>query len=463
MHFSALLIAAMVLLVLLLMERETGVRTSKALWIPVVWMMIVGSRPVSFWTSRGAGASIADQLSSGSPVDAAIYGLLIAAGVVALNMRSRHVRQFLRINTPILLFFAFCLVSVLWSDYSFVALKRWVKAVGDFVMVLVVLTDPNPRAAIKRFFFRPAFLLMPMSIILILFFRDLSTFSDSLSGVTYYSGVTTDKNTLGVTCIFCGLGAMWMLMDALHDRSTPFRARFIVMDGLLYAMALGLVLRADSMTSLSCLAIGSVFLIASANRQFVFERNSIHGLVAAAIALPVIALFIDSAGSLVRTLGRDTSLTGRTGIWDAVLSLHTNPLVGTGFESFWLGDRLQQIWTMTHGSRIQEAHNGYIELYLNLGFIGIVLLAFIAVSGYRQAFLMLGRDSKAGRLRMVLLIACLIYSLTEAGFRMMSPVWIGLLFATTLVPAKYQIQAGEPALAKSRRKAFFSERVRILQ
>lgn len=70
-------------------------------------------------------------------------------------------------------------------------------------------------------------------------------------------------------------------------------------------------------------------------------------------------------GFALETMGKDTSLTGRTKIWDLALSLSGNPLFGTEFESFWLGPRLDKIWSVYW--RITEAHNGYLEVYLNLG------------------------------------------------------------------------------------------------
>ena len=62
--------------------------------------------------------------------------------------------------------------------------------------------------------------------------------------------------------------------------------------------------------------------------------------------------------------------------------MHTNPLVGTGYESFWLGPRLKDVWAQT-GAGINEAHNGYLEVYLNQGLIGLVLLGGFLIASYR--------------------------------------------------------------------------------
>jgi O-antigen ligase len=115
-------------------------------------------------------------------------------------------------------------------------------------------------------------------------------------------------------------------------------------------------------------------------------------------------------------------------------------LVGTGFESFWLGDRLQRVWDLT-AQGIQEAHNGYLEVYLNLGWVGITLLAALIVAGYRNVLAVFRRDPDAGRIRLAFLVVGVIYSLTEAGFRMMAPVWTFFLLATIAVP--------EPAVLES--------------
>src|SRR5207248_10500423 len=83
------------------------------------------------------------------------------------------VGKLLRGNWPILLYFLYCLVSVMWSDFPDISLKRWIKAIGDLVMMAIVVSDAQPSAALKRVFSRVGFLLLPTSIILIKYFNDL--------------------------------------------------------------------------------------------------------------------------------------------------------------------------------------------------------------------------------------------------------------------------------------------------
>lgn len=157
---------------LFVLDRDRGVLYSKALWIPTVWMLINGSRAVSIWLHMGPDASLAQQYSDGSPLDAAIYGGLILAGALVLNYRSSRVKSFLRANLPLLLFFAYCALSVTWSDHSFIAFKRWTKSVGDLVMLMIVLTDRNPLRAVRCLFARVVFVLLPVSLLLIKCYPD---------------------------------------------------------------------------------------------------------------------------------------------------------------------------------------------------------------------------------------------------------------------------------------------------
>lgn len=413
---------------LFVLDRDGEAPPSKALWIPTVWMLINGSRGVSTWLNMGPKVSLTQQYSDGSPIDAAIYGILIVAGILVLNVRSNRVKRFLRANIPLLVFFAYCALSVVWSDYSFIAFKRWAKSVGDLVMLMIVFTDMDTLRAVRRLFARVAFVLLPISVLFIKCYPDLGSAVNPEDGTMMYFGVTTFKNLLGMTSMVFGLASLWSYICAYKERRMSRRLEKLIAHGVMVATAVWLIVTADSMTSLACLILAGSVMVLSSQRWVAHWSGSLHAIVCAAIGLPLSAIFINTVGPLVHSLGRNATLTGRTSIWKAVLSLHTNPLFGTGFESFWLGSRLETVWNMSVKG-IQEAHNGYIELYLNLGWVGLLLLGWLIVTGYRNAFTAFHRDANDGRLRLAYFTAALVFSLTEAGFRMLSPIWFAFLLA----------------------------------
>jgi O-antigen ligase len=247
-----------------------------------------------------------------------------------------------------------------------------------------------------------------------------------------YVGVTTTKNMLGMMALIFGVGFVWRLLAALRDREDIYRKRRLIAYGTLLAMALWLLSMAHSTTSLTCFLMGSALLVVTGMRMPPRKATIIHLLVATMIAVAFFALFIDAGGGLVESLGKDPTLTGRTAIWDLVLRLTGNPVIGTGYESFWLGERLQKIWDVYRG--IQEAHNGYLEVFLNLGWIGITLLTGILVTGYRNAIVTYQRNPESGSIRLAYFVIAVVYSFTEAGFRMQFPVWICFLLATIRLP-----------------------------
>ena len=114
---------------------------------------------------------------------------------------------------------------------------------------------------------------------------------------------------------------------------------------------------------------------------------------------------------------------------DTLIPLATNPLVGAGYESFWLGPRLETMWSAFPGHYLTEAHNGYLETYLNLGWIGVGLIALILIHGYRHAVCTFRTDPTYGTLLLAYVLTAAVYSITEAGFRELDPVWIFLLLA----------------------------------
>jgi len=426
----ALLVCFIGIVGLSLLDRDPEERTSPALWLPVIWLALGGTRNVSTWLG-GAANSSADQMLEGSPLDRNILSLLIVLGIGVLIARGQRTRDVLRQNAPLLLFFFYCAASVVWSDFPFVALKRLTKVIGNVVMVLLVLTDVAPAISLKRFLTRTAFLLIPSSILLIKYYPDWGRYYDHWEGGLYYSGVSTDKNMLGVICLISGLAILSRFIETL--RSATQRTRRLLAIGTVLAMDLYLINLAHSATSMGCFMIGGALITVLG----LFRKPQpwiIHLAVAGLSAIALVAYTIPGAWEfLIESAGRNTTLTGRTDLWDDILRLDTQPWLGAGFESFFLGDRLQTLWNK-YWWHPNESHNGYLETYLTLGRVGLGLLALLLVTGYRNAMNVYRRDRVSGALRVAFLIIAPIYNLTEAAFKVMNPIWIIFLLVVTALP-----------------------------
>lgn len=432
------------------LDRNREVRTSIALWIPVTWLLIACSRPISVWLQM-APTDTASQVLDGSPLDRLVYSALIVLGIIALIPRGRRVSKLLWSNGPILLFFLYCAMSLVWSDFPDVGFKRWTKAVGDLVMVLIVLSDREPLTAFKRILARVSYVLIPISILLIKYYPSLGTGYGPWGGKTVYTGVTTNKNTLGVICLCFGLASVWRLMMEYKAPKSAERRRRMIAQAMFLFMIFWLFRVANSMTSLNAFLMGSILLFAANSRLVIRRPALVHFLIAAMVAVSSAVLFLGVDPSVLETMGRNPTLTDRTDVWGALLSLVKNPILGTGFESFWLGPRLESLWN-TYWWRPNEAHNGYLEIYLNLGWLGLALLAMVIAWGYRNIFGAWRRNVSNGSLLLAFFLVGLVYNFTEAAFfRMQAPAWIFFLFAVTSVSV---LSYGEDHQPQSSRDAW---------
>ena len=407
--------------------RGRGSRMSKGLWLSAIWIFLICSRPPSMWLGMSQNVSGVDATQAyeeGSPFDRAVFLILLVAALVVLVSRSEKVKRLLQRNMPILLYFSFCAISILWSSYSFVAFKRWTKAIGDVGVVLIILTEPDTLSAIKRLLTRLGFILFPLSVLFTKYYPALGR-RLTMSWTEETTGVALQKNELGLICMIYGVFFLWMFISEYRVRGNPSRRRHLIAYGAIIAMVIWLLYQCNSMTSITG-------LVSAATVTWLASRPSrstavVHWAVAAVLGLAITAMFFDSGGGMIEALGRNPTLTGRTQIWSMVLSMHTNPWVGTGFESFWLGPRLEYMRTALPNFPINEAHDGYLEVYLNLGWAGICLIALLLVTAYRRIILGIRRNPEKGSLFLGFFLCTLFYSFTEAGFRYMNPSWFFLL------------------------------------
>ncbi len=89
-------------------------------------------------------------------------------------------------------------------NFRLISLKRWGKALGDPVMILVLWSDPFPVRAITAAIKRCAYVLIPLSVLFCKYYEDLGRTFDGW-GHSAYTGVTMDKNMFGYLLFAFGL------------------------------------------------------------------------------------------------------------------------------------------------------------------------------------------------------------------------------------------------------------------
>lgn len=421
------------------------------IWVPLIWYAIAASRGVALWINPEFSLS-QDMYLSGNPIDRTIDALLIFAGVLILCRRRIDWSSIRKKNIWIFLLFLYMGYSVLWSDFMFVSAKRWIKTTGTLVMVLVVVTEPDPLEAISTVLRRCFYLHIFLSVIFIKYIRNLGVMYSDDGTAEMWLGVTTHKNVLGQVVMISAVYFLWSLVKTWGEMRGkradgekwglwyPVR---IGTDVFYLAMVFWLLKGSPTTSSKSSVFVMlygiSIFLGLHLMRKnpMKIRKNvavSIFSIMVIVLTLQIAAETYSQNSLLsltVESSGRDMTFTGRTDLWVDMLDIASeNPIFGVGYGSFWIGDLGNDLWDK-YDWFPGQGHNGYIDIYVELGIVGLFLLSGSILFIYRNIFANIVENFEYGRLQMVYISMILLHNVTETSFlRGKHNLWfIFLLFA----------------------------------
>jgi O-antigen ligase len=395
-------------------------------------MFIAGSRLVSQWLMIGPTTSIED----GSPLDRVIFSILILGGIFILFKREINWNYLINRNAWIWLYFLFGLISIFWSEYPFVSFKRWSKAIGTIVMVAIIMTEKLPYEAIGLIIRRLSFIFLPLSVVFVKYYSYLGRQFHISAGTPIFTGVATQKNGLGEICLIVGIYFVWNLLVARMDKKELSHQLPTSVYIITLPIWVWLFYIVDSMTSLVCFAVATgIFLVARLPAVAAEPKRLIKICLFFIFAITITESLFDVKDTVITALGRRPDLTTRVPMWEDMLTMAGNPIVGYGYESFWLGPRLEYMrekWAMEH-----QAHNGYLEMYLNMGIIGVIFIIGWIVKGLRNVSRILATNVSAGTLGFCFVVVIPIYNWTEATFFGYNNLWLLLFFAAMDTNTEY--------------------------
>lgn len=310
--------------------------------------------------------------------DIAISGTSIAVALTALRVPPRY-----EVGARAVLLAAFgglCVFSMAWSVAPFSTLPS---AVAVLLMTIAAILT-------RRVMSRQAILL-----VLAIAFRIVLALSVLVAVAVPSVGLVNENYQTGALkglfghrnlLAFMALIALATFVALRRKRSR----RATVFDGLL---AVGCLLAAQSQTVLVAAAGSGLFvLVVRWVRRFSGFSRVLIGTAATTTIFTLVYLATFSFADIVSGLGRDSTLTGRTDVWPAVLEqISDRPLLGLGWNGAWrdgLPDT-ERMWRAA-GFKMYHSHDGYLDVMLQLGVVGacFVTIALLwSIGGGIRAFL----------------------------------------------------------------------------
>ena len=346
-----------------------------------------------------------------SRIEDRIFWPVLAAMSVALAARHwSRIRRPLPPNIIALLaYLAFAGASVTWAFKPELSFIRFVKE----IMVLAAIVLPAMLATRTSNILRGVFLCSALAAVVNIFlaipggYQTMAQYGPVLVDIGY-QGYFSDKNILGEFAAIAFLLSLHELLYPGHRRALGIIVAVIAAVLLFLSSAktaLGLALVAPFLAGLA-LIIGRTFRVSQA-------------IIIISIAVGWI-VFFDLIGfdtdRIAYMLTGDSSFTGRTTIWDfAVTEIARSPFVGWGYQSFWLvgADAPSIVDAPGWVKLMPNAHNGYYDTMLELGYVGLAFLAIFLVTTLHAIGRVAERDHKRAWLLLTLALFVIIFNLLE--------------------------------------------------
>jgi exopolysaccharide production protein ExoQ len=342
----------------------------------------------------------------------------------------------------LLLLVGVALMSVLWSTAPELTLRRSIALVGTTLFGAYLAS----RYSLDELLRLLAWALGIAALLSLIFVLALPSYGIHIDPRgEAWRGIYWHKNSLGQAM---ALGVVVFLFLALGSRS---RYRWAAWVGLGFSFVLLLLSEAvAALVSLpAALALG---LLYGRILRWNYTLGISFFLISMAIPFFIIAILISgiaeswfaaTAGSVLSAVGRDITLSGRTELWAIVLNMIWQyPWLGYGYGAFWqswAGESVHS-WIDELGINVAltlTADNGYLDLWLALGLLGVSVFAFqLLLAFLRTATMAHFTETVEGLWPFTYLMYIVIYSFSESTILAYNNVYWVLYIVASLLPVR---------------------------
>jgi O-antigen ligase len=346
------------------------------------WALMI---PLAFFASNGVfwfqAALRNNPLSSGNGalVNTHHFQETLASGAVVFSIvaavvftRVKSAVRLLRIDRIFMMLGILAMASAFWSQSPFLSLRFSLFLVFDTLFMFYLSCRFSEDQQIQLVFLL-GWLCVSFSVILSLAFPAFGI--DHTGGTNgAWMGMYGQKN-MGA------MATLYLLPVVFFLPSKTLLAK--VVRGVYVLLSIVFIVMSQSKSSLVALILLFIFVLAMQMfNKFTSKSKLVLLFVGAMIVLPLAAVTISYWQQIAYWFGKDPTLTGRTEIWKAVMvSIMKHPLLGYGYQAFWEGGYTGESANVSFAAQwgVTSAHNGFLEVCLELGIIGMGLVLFSIV------------------------------------------------------------------------------------
>jgi O-antigen ligase len=325
----------------------------------------------------------------------------------------------------------FAILSTLWSSNPFETVHRGAFILLSTIFALYLSRRLTPEQHLQLFYYVG----VCAAVLSLLCVATLPAYGIGPDGAC--KGIFGHKNDLGVFMVF-------LASPALHLPKQRGLAKVVRICFLL----LTLVLIAFSQSRsgwLVAIAYAAFFFGSTLLRRFHRRSRSILLLASVVLTVTFGSFVYENYAAFLELIGKDATLSDRTEIWKAVMaSILKKPLLGYGYGAFWqglLGPSADVIISIHFG--IGHAHNGFLNVWLEMGAAGLALVVFVFVRAGRQC-LRLSDWSDSIRWYMGVLFLVLVSNFDESFlFNTNDLIWMLFILAAAQIASLYRSERFE--------------------
>ena len=324
-------------------------------------------------------------LTSSSPPDASVLSgelhmssimseaALCACGIMLALLRWRRMLGAMQSVWPVLGLTALASLSIAWSAQPDVTLRRSTLLVLSTLLAIYI----GERYTLKQLarLLAQALCFMIVAVIL-LYFVSPAHVVDYSDGAGAWMGLSMYKNSFGEYMAV----AVVLLLLVRFSRFDWLRYPFLI------AAAALLVLSHSASSLVCCVVTIAAMPLWSWARLKRTQRLLVYAA-SAGIFLPGIYFIARHAGLLLQALGRNSTLTGRMQLWAALWpAILSHPILGYGYDTFWVGWKGEVLNVrIASGWPVLVADNGYLDLCLSIGLLGLAVFLCVWAHVLRRA------------------------------------------------------------------------------